>query len=72
VTPFREAPVDILTERNASKGTGSLSNVSYNVSLTLSDDPALELTNQCHRKRAADTRVPLESVSRIAAKTGQC
>jgi aminopeptidase N len=39
VTPFREAPADILTERDASTRTGSLSNVSYNVSLTLSDDP---------------------------------
>ena len=39
MTPFREAPADILTERDASTRTGSLSNVSYNVSLALSDDP---------------------------------
>lgn len=38
MTPFREDPADILTETEAGTRTGSLSNVSYDVSLAVSDD----------------------------------
>ena len=73
MTPFREAPADILTERDASTRTGSLSNVSYNVSLALSDDPDAD-TNQSVSTVVFDAAVEgSETFINIAARSvDQC
>ena len=73
MTPFREAPADILTDRDASTRTGSLSNVSYNVSLALSDDPDAD-TNQSVSTVVFDAAVEgSETFINIAARSvDQC